>query len=43
MCGKLLKMLEEKAKLVGIKLAYVNEIHTSKKCPVCGVQNTVKD
>ncbi|MEM2057927.1 MAG: transposase, partial [Thermoproteota archaeon] len=43
MYGKLLKMLEEKAKIVGIKLVYVNEAYTSKTCPVCRKQNIVKD
>lgn len=41
--GKLLKILEEKTKFLGIKLVYVNEAYTSKTCPVCGKQNTVKD
>lgn len=43
MYGKLLKMLEEKTKIVGIKLVYVSEAYTSKTCPVCGKQNIVKD
>lgn len=43
MYGKLLRMLEEKTKIVGIKLVYVSEVYTSKTYPVCGKQNTVKD
>lgn len=43
MYGKLLKMLEEKTRLFGIKLVYINEAYTSKTCPICGTQNIVKD
>ncbi|MEM2056733.1 MAG: transposase [Thermoproteota archaeon] len=43
MYGKLLKMLKEKARLVDIKLVYVNEAYTSKACPICGAINLVKD
>ncbi|MEM4204370.1 MAG: transposase, partial [Candidatus Methanomethylicaceae archaeon] len=41
--GKLLKMLEEKTRLVGIELVYINEAYTSKTCPICGAINVVKD
>lgn len=43
MYGRLLKMLEEKTKLAGVKLVYVNEAYTSRTCPTCGSQNTVKN
>ena len=39
----LAQYIEYKAKLLGIKVDYVNPKNTSKKCPICEKLNTAKD
>jgi putative transposase len=40
---RLAQFVEYKARLEGIRVEYVNPMHTSQKCPVCGNLNHAKD
>ena len=40
---RLAKYIEYKAKLVGIKVEYINAVYTSQKCPCCGDIHHAKD
>ena len=41
--GRIRKMLERKAKYVGIKVKLINEAYTSQSCPKCGNKHKPRD